>query len=123
MYGKRVVITGMSALTPIGNDLDSSWKNLLAGKSGIGPLTRFDCSQHLTQIAGQVNDFNIEDVLPAKQVKRLERFCTWAMVCSQRLLEDAAYVIEPGMEHRVGCILGCGLGGLQLWHTNTNRGD
>lgn len=113
MYGKRVVITGMSALTPIGNDLDSSWKNLLAGKSGIGPLTRFDCSQHLTQIAGQVNDFNIEDVLPAKQVKRLERFCTWAMVCSQRLLEDAAYVIEPGMEHRVGCILGCGLGGLQ----------
>lgn len=112
-YGKRVVITGLSALTPIGNDLESSWSNLLAGKSGIGPLTSFDCSQHLTHIAGHVKGFNAEDHLPAKQAKRLENFTTWAMICSERLLKSAAYVIEPGKEQRIGCMLGCGLGGLQ----------
>jgi len=113
MYGKRVVITGLTALTPIGNDLESSWNNLLAGKSGIGALTRFDCSQHITQIAGEVKGFNVEDHLPPKQVRRLENFTTWAMACSKILLADAAYEVEKGKEHRVGCILGCGLGGLQ----------
>lgn len=113
MIGKRVVVTGLAALTPIGNDLETSWRNLLAGMSGIGPLTRFDCQTYATRIAGEVRDFHPEDFLEPKQVKRLENFCTWAMVCSKMLMADASFTLEKEEQHRVGCILGCGLGGLQ----------
>lgn len=113
MIGKRVVVTGLAAVTPIGNDLDSSWQNLLAGKSGIGPLTRFDCQDFATRIAGEVRGFDVGEYLEPKQAKRLENFCTWAMACSGMLFKDAAYDIPEQEQHRVGCILGCGLGGLQ----------
>jgi len=113
MIGKRVVVTGLAAVTPIGNDLQTSWQNLLAGTSGIGPLTRFDCEDFATRIAGEVRGFDPSAFLEPKQVKRLENFCTWAMACSKMLLADGGYAIPEEEEHRVGCILGCGLGGLQ----------
>ena len=113
MIGKRVVVTGLAALTPIGNDLETSWRNLVAGKSGIGPLTRFDCEGFGTRIAGEVRDFNPEDFIEPKQAKRLESFCTWAMSCTKMLLADASFDIVPDLQPRVGCILGCGLGGLK----------
>lgn len=113
MIGKRVVVTGLAALTPIGNDLETSWQNLLAGKSGIGRLSRFDTTGFATTIAGQVEGFNAEDYLDAKQAKRLENFCTWAMACSKMVCEDASFEVTEENERRVGCILGCGLGGLQ----------
>jgi 3-oxoacyl-[acyl-carrier-protein] synthase II len=110
---KRVVVTGLEAVTPIGNSLAESWKNLVAGKSGIQALTRFDCSNFATRIAGEVRDFDVSDLLPHKLAKRLEPFCSWAMICADKALKTAAYEIPKGREHRIGCILGCGLGGLQ----------
>jgi len=113
MIGHRVVVTGLSVMTPIGNDVETSWANLLAGKSGIGKITRFDCSQHITKIAGEVKGFDPEQSLPPKLVRRLENFCIWAMACSKTLIEDAKWDIPAEELEDVGCILGCGLGGLQ----------
>ncbi len=110
---KRVVVTGLEAVTPIGNSLEESWKNLVAGKSGIKALTRFDCSNFGTRIAGEVRDFDVSEILPPKLAKRMEAFCSWAMICAEKALKTAAYEIPKDRQHRIGCILGCGLGGLQ----------
>jgi 3-oxoacyl-[acyl-carrier-protein] synthase II len=120
MIGNRVVVTGLSAVTPIGNDLATSWNNLVAGVSGIGPITRFDASGHTTTIAGEVKGFEPENYMPAKQAKRMERFTTYSVACAQMLLEDAGWEIPPEEEERVGCLMGCGLGGLEtieLYHS------
>ncbi len=111
---KRVVVTGLSALTPIGHDLESSWKNLLAGKSGIVPLTRFDTEGFATKIAGQVDGFDPNAYIPPKMGKRMENFTLWAMACAKMLLENAGYEIPEEDREQIGTILGCGLGGLQM---------
>ncbi len=114
MQLKRVVVTGLSALTPIGHDLESSWNNLLAGKSGIVPLTRFDTEGFSTKIAGQVDGFDPSAYLPPKIGKRMEDFTLYAMACSKMLMEHAGYEIPEEDQANVGTILGCGLGGLKL---------
>ncbi|MGE4296602.1 MAG: beta-ketoacyl-ACP synthase II [Desulfovibrionaceae bacterium] len=114
MSVKRVVITGLSALTPIGDDLDTSWSNLLAGVSGIGPVTLFDTTDHATKIAGEVKNFNPEQHgIPFKAAKRMDRFCQFAVAASNMLMRHAGWTIPEEEEDRVGCIMGCGLGGLQ----------
>lgn len=114
MIGKRVVVTGLSAITPLGNDLETSWKGLLAGKSGIGPITRFDCTEFNSKIAGEVKQFEPGRYIPRKQIQRMDRFNHFAVAGSSMLLEQAGLVIDP--EHgskEVGILLGCGLGGLE----------
>jgi 3-oxoacyl-[acyl-carrier-protein] synthase II len=113
MIGKRVVVTGRSALSPLGNDLQTSWSNLVAGKSGIGPITRFDCSQYTSKIAGEVKDFNPEEYLPRKQIKRMDRFNQYACAVAYMLLEDAGLSIDSRNDSEIGILLGCGLGGLE----------
>jgi len=110
---KRVVVTGLSAITPLGTDLASSWEALLAGKSGIGPLTKFDCAAYETRIAGEVKGFEPERYIPAKQVKRMETFVQYAVACSKMLLEDAGWQVPPEEAATTGVIIGVGLGGLQ----------
>ncbi|NJB68989.1 3-oxoacyl-[acyl-carrier-protein] synthase II [Desulfobaculum xiamenense] len=112
MTRKRVVVTGLSALTPIGNDVETSWKNLVDGVSGIGPVTQFDATEFATRIAGEVKGFEPTDFIPAKQAKRMERFTQFAVACSKMLLDDAGWTIPAEEAHRVGVNLGCGLGGL-----------
>jgi len=114
MIGKRVVVTGLSAITPLGNDLETSWKGLLAGKSGIGPITRFDCTEFDSKIAGEVKQFEPGRYIPRKQIQRMDRFNHFAVAGSSMLLEQSGLVIDP--EHgskEVGILLGCGLGGLE----------
>ena len=114
MIGKRVVVTGLSAITPLGNDLETSWKGLLAGKSGIGPITRFDCTEFNSKIAGEVKQFEPGRYIPRKQIQRMDRFNHFAVAGSSMLLEQSGLVIDP--EHgskEVGILLGCGLGGLE----------
>lgn len=113
MIGKRVVITGLAAITPIGNDLGTSWSNLLQGTSGIGPITQFDCSEFQTRIAGELKNFHPEEYIPAKQLKRMDRFVQIAVMASKQLLEDADFTISEEEAARCGVILGCGLGGLK----------
>jgi 3-oxoacyl-[acyl-carrier-protein] synthase II len=98
----------------LGNDLETSWKGLLAGKSGIGPITRFDCTDFHSKMAGEVKDFEPSRYIPRKQIQRMDRFNHFAVAGSSMLLEHAGLVIDP--EHgskEVGILLGCGLGGLE----------
>lgn len=113
MVGKRVVVTGMATVSPLGNDLETSWSGLVSGRSGISPITRFDCSRYSTRIAGEIKDFNPEDYIPRKQIRRMDRFNQYAMACSKMLLEHSGFKINQENDNYTGIILGCGLGGLE----------
>lgn len=114
---KRVVITGMAALTPLGNTLAQSWENLIAGKSGIGPLTLFDCSQYATKIAGELKDFDPTAVIHAKDARRMDRFTQIAVAGAKQLMDDCGLELNEALAPEVGVILGCGMGGLSTIET------
>ncbi len=114
MTRKRIVITGLSALSPLGHSATESWDNLLAGKSGIGPITHFDATAFDSRIAGEVKNFNPEDFgIPAKQARRMDRFVQLAVATGIKLLEDANFTITDDNADSVGVLLGVGLGGLK----------
>ncbi len=110
---KRVVVTGVSALTPIGNTARESWENLLAGKSGIAPITLFDAQGFAARIAGELKNFRAEEYLETKQIKRMDRFCHIAVAAGKMLMEDSAFPLSEENADQIGVILGCGLGGLK----------
>ncbi len=110
---KRIVITGLSAITPLGNDVQTSWEALLDGKSGIGPITLFDSTEYPTHIAGEVKDFKPEEYIPAKECRKMDRFSQFAVCAAVDLMKDAGLVIDENNAHRVGVVLGVGLGGLK----------
>ena len=110
---KRVVITGMGAITPIGNDVDSFWKNLCDGKSGIGRITRFDPEKYDTQIAAEVKDFDPQNYVDKKEIKRMDRYTQFAMAAAKMAVEDADLDWSRENSQRFGVILGTGVGGLE----------
>jgi 3-oxoacyl-[acyl-carrier-protein] synthase II len=112
MSRKRVVVTGISAVTPLGVDARTSWERLIKGESGIAPLTRFDAKDHATKIAGEVKGFDPEKFMPAKQTRRMELFAQFAVAAAKMLLEDADWTIPEDRAHRTAAIIGCGIGGL-----------
>jgi len=109
----RVVITGLSAITPIGNDLATSWTNLVAGVSGAAPITRFDAAAYDTRFACEVKDFDEKAFVSAKVAKRMDRFTLFAISAAMMLMEDAGYKVAPEEADRVAVVIGCGLGGLE----------
>jgi 3-oxoacyl-[acyl-carrier-protein] synthase II len=111
---KRVVITGLGAITPLGNDLESYWQGLLAGRSGVGPITHFDASQHATRIAAEVKGFDPHDYMDRKDAKRMDRFAQFAVATSQRALADAGLEITPLNAEQIGVMIGTGVGGLKI---------
>jgi 3-oxoacyl-[acyl-carrier-protein] synthase II len=111
---KRVVITGLGAITPLGNDLDAYWQGLLQGRSGIGSITQFDASQHASRIAGEVKGFDPSGYLDRKDVKRMDRFAQFAVVASKQALADAQLEITDLNAEQVGAIIGTGVGGLRV---------
>jgi 3-oxoacyl-[acyl-carrier-protein] synthase II len=114
MQRKRVVITGLSALTPLGGNLAESWGNLLAGKSGIAPITRFEAGAFEARIAGEVKNFDPEAYgIPQKQARRMDRFAQIAVACGLMLLKDSGFAITEENAESVAILLGVGLGGLQ----------
>lgn len=113
MERKRIVITGLSAITPLGLDLESSWEALLAGKSGIGRISQFDSTEFTTHIAGEVKDFKPEEVIPAKNCRKMDRFCQFAVCGGIQAVADAGLTIDESNASRVGVVLGVGLGGLK----------
>ncbi len=108
----RVVVTAVSAITPLGNDIETSWKNLIAGKSGIGPITKFDAEGFDARIAGQVKDFDPTTFIDKKQARRMETFTQYSVACTKMLMEDAGWTVPESESHRTGVIIGVGLGGL-----------
>jgi len=112
--GRRVVITGVGLVTPLGIGVNETWEGLCSGKSGIGEITRFDTTNFKTKIAGEVKDFNPEDFLPTKEAKRTELFIAYAIAATRMAVEDSGLKIDSSNGNRVGVITGCGLGGLGI---------
>ncbi|GAB6935809.1 beta-ketoacyl-ACP synthase II [Calditerricola yamamurae] len=115
MEKRRVVITGVGVISPVGNDAQTFWASLLAGKSGIGPVTHFDASEFPTRIAGEVKDFDPSAYMDKKDVKRTDRFVQFAIAATKMALEDARLKIEKQDPERVGVYIGSGIGGLATW--------
>ena len=110
MNKRRVVITGLGQISPVGNDVESAWKNLLAGKSGIGKITRFDASELACQIAGEVKDFDITQYIPAKEARRMDTFIHYGIAGALQAIADAKLddfadldKDRRGREHWFGC--------------------
>ncbi len=111
---KRVVVTGLSAITPIGNTLQEYWDGLLAGRSGVGPITAFDASKHACQIAAQVDGFDPEAYMDRKEAKRMDRFAQFAVAASKLALEDSQLKIDDTNATDIGVMIGTGIGGLKV---------
>ena len=107
----RVVVTGLGALTPLGNDLPSTWQSVLAGRSGIAPITLFDASAYDAAIAGEVKDFSPEDCLPAKEARYMDRNVQFACAAALEALRDAGIEIGDGLGPSAGIVIGSGAGG------------
>ncbi len=120
---RRVVITGVGLVTPLGIGVQETWQALCNGKSGVGEITRFDASKFQTRIAAEVKDFKAEEFLPKKEAKRTERFIAYAIAASRMALEDSDLVIDSTNSARVGVITGCGLGGLEILESTCDTLD
>jgi 3-oxoacyl-[acyl-carrier-protein] synthase II len=104
---KRVVVTGLGAITPLGNTVEQFWQQILAGKSGIGPITKFDSSKFKTQFAGEVKDFNPEEYLEKKEIKKYDLFTQYAIGSSDQAIKDAGLdfsTMNDGQLAEVGVI-------------------
>ncbi|NVJ63262.1 MAG: beta-ketoacyl-ACP synthase II [Flavobacteriaceae bacterium] len=114
MQLKRVVVTGLGALTPIGNTLDEYWEGLISGKSGAAPITYFDTEKFKTKFACELKDFNVLDFLDRKEARKLDRFTQYAIVASEEAIADANF--DDSLDkYRVGVIWGAGIGGLETF--------
>src|SRR4030042_2497050 len=111
---RRVVVTGLGIVTPLGIGVDKNWEAVCAGKSGIGPITRFDASDFSCRIAGEVKDFRPEDFMDNQMVRRFDIFIHYGIASARMAMEDSGLKIDSGSSQRVGCITGCGLGGLTM---------
>lgn len=115
MEFKRVVVTGLGALTPVGNSVSETWKSLLQGKSGAGPITLFDASHFKTQFACEVKGFNPNDHFDRKEARRYDRYTQFALVTAKEALEDSRLDLEKTDLERVGVIISAGIGGLETF--------
>jgi 3-oxoacyl-[acyl-carrier-protein] synthase II len=108
----RVVVTGLGAITPLGNDVPTSWKALAEGRSGVRPITHFDASALATQIAAEVKDFDPKEHLGHKEARRLDRFTQFAVVAVEEAIADAGLVINESNSEQIGVVIGTGIGGI-----------
>ena len=111
---RRVVITGLGLITPLGIGTEETWTALCAGRSGVGEITRFNASAYGTRIAAEVKGFNPEDFMARKEAKRTEDFIAYSIAASRMAIENSGLKIDSSNGHRVGVLTGCGLGGLRM---------
>ena len=112
---KRVVVTGLGALTPIGNNIEEYWEGLVNGKSGAAPITYFDASKFKTQFACELKNFEVTDFLHRKEARKMDRFTQYAMVASDEAIKDSGVDLDKLDKSRVGVIWGAGIGGLETF--------
>jgi 3-oxoacyl-[acyl-carrier-protein] synthase II len=113
MSERRVVITGLGVVTPLGSELQEFWQNLLAGKSGITPVTRFDTTAFDCRIGGEVKNFNPEAFMPAKETRRTDRFVQFGVAAARKAVADAHLEMDKEDANRVGVLIGSGIGGME----------
>jgi len=111
---RRVVITGLGVVSPVGNSVEQAWQNVLAGRSGIDRITRFDVSSFPVQIGGEVKDFDIAQYLPVKDARRMDTFIHYGMAAGIQAIKDAGLEAHPANADRIGVSIGSGIGGLPM---------
>jgi 3-oxoacyl-[acyl-carrier-protein] synthase II len=112
MTRRRIVVTGLGVITPLGIGIDESWKGIIGGRSGIKNITQFDASTFPTKIAGEVEGFNPENYIEPKEIKKMDRFIHFGVAASLMAMNDSGLRIDPSNSDRVGVIVGSGMGGL-----------
>lgn len=112
---KRVVVTGLGALTPVGNTVEETWNNLLAGKSGAGPITHFDASLFKSQFACEVKNFNATDLIDRKEARKMDLYAQYAVVAAKQAVEDSGLNVETEDLDKIGVIYGVGIGGIHTF--------
>jgi 3-oxoacyl-[acyl-carrier-protein] synthase II len=115
MENRRVVVTGVGAVTPLGNDVETTWKAILEGKSGVGPLTRLNPDEYSAKVAAEVKDFNPELFIDKKDVRKMDRFTQYAVASAIMAVKDADLAINEENSHRVGVWIGSGIGGMETF--------
>ncbi len=120
---RRVVVTGLGAVTPIGNTREDFWKRLIAGESGIAPITAFDASDFVTRIAGEVKEWNPEQLIGRKEARRMDRFTQFAFVAAREAIEDAKLPTDDEFKARVGGVIGTGIGGIITFWLNSDKAN
>ncbi|MCE5006883.1 beta-ketoacyl-ACP synthase II [Staphylococcus equorum] len=118
---QRVVITGIGALSPLGNDAKTSWNNALNGVSGIDTITRVDTTDYNVHLASELKDFNIEDHMPKKEARRMDRFTQYAVVAAREAVQDAKLVINENTANRIGVWIGSGIGGMETFEISHSQ--
>ena len=118
MARRRVVITGLGCVSPVGNTVAQAWDHILAGKSGIGPITKFDSSTFACKIAGEVKGFDLESYMSAKEARTMDTFIHFGVAAASQAVADAGLptgaALDDELANRIGCVLGSGIGGLQM---------
>lgn len=114
MSKRRVVVTGLGVVSPVGIGVKTAWDNLIAGKSGIAQITKFDASAFASTIAGEVKDFNAEDFIPAKDARRMDTFIQYGLAAAIEAVKDSGIVATEENAERIGVSIGSGIGGMQL---------
>ena len=120
MARRRVVITGIGMLTPIGNTVSETWDNLLAGKSGARPITHFDSSPFATQFSASVQDFDVAQYMSAKEARKMDLFIQYGMAAGMQAIDDAKLEVTDSNAPRIGCAIGSGIGGLPMIEKNVD---
>ena len=111
-FNRRVVVTGLGLVSPLGNDVASSWDGIVNGRSGIGPITHFDASSFTTRIAGEVRDFDVTKWVTPKDARKMEEFIHYGVAASMMAMEDAGITVDDSNAERIGALIGSGIGGL-----------
>ncbi|MBB5188496.1 MULTISPECIES: beta-ketoacyl-ACP synthase II [Zhongshania] len=114
MDKRRVVVTGMGIISPLGNSVTETWRNILAGKSGIAAIDRFDVSEFATRIGGAIKNFDINDYMSAKEAKRFDPFIHYGVAAAEQALQDSGIEVNDANAHRIGTAIGSGIGGIGL---------
>ena len=112
---KRVVVTGLGAVTPLGNSPEETWKSMLAGKSGAAPITQFDTSKFKTQFACEVKNLDVTNWLDRKEARKLDRYTQLAMISAIQGVQDSGIDLEKEDKNRIGVIYGVGIGGIRTF--------
>lgn len=115
MHHRRVVVTGLGAITPLGNSVQEFWERLLAGHSGVGPITHFDASEYPVRIAAEVKNFNPDDFIDPKESRRMDPFVQYGVAATKMALADAGLEITEELSSRTGVLIGSGIGGVKTW--------
>ncbi|MBQ2745190.1 MAG: beta-ketoacyl-ACP synthase II [Lachnospiraceae bacterium] len=118
---KRVVVTGLGAVTPIGIGVDNFWNGIKEGKVGISTINKFDASDFKAKVAGQINDFNAKEYMDPKAAKRMDTFCQYAVVAANEAVKDAGLEMEKEDPYMVGISIGSGIGGLEITEKETQK--